>query len=61
MRLFTVRKILIASPAYWPRIRSTTSRAVCGDVRMYLASALASIFILYDAGLAVFSAAALAA
>ena len=43
MRLFTARKMLIASPALWPRIRSTTSRALCGDVRRYRASALASI------------------
>src|SRR5713101_3403131 len=43
MRLLVVRKILIASPALWPRIRSTTSRAFWGDVRMYRASALASM------------------
>src|SRR5450755_4151367 len=43
IRLLVVRKILIASPAFWPRIRSTTSRAFWGDVRKYLASALASI------------------
>src|SRR5579864_497829 len=64
MRLLVVRKILIASPAFWPRIKSTTSRAFWGDVRMYRASALASMTDPYDAagaGLAVFSAAALAA
>jgi hypothetical protein len=36
---------LIAVPAFWPRIKSTTSRAFCGDVRTYLASALAIIFL----------------
>src|SRR5262249_10133868 len=44
MRLLVVRKILMASPAFWPRIRSTTSRTFWGDVRMYLASALACMF-----------------
>ena len=29
-------------PAFWPRMRSTTSRAFCAETRMYLASALAS-------------------
>ncbi len=32
--------------ACWPRIRSTTSRAFCGETRIYLASALASMTIL---------------
>src|SRR5271157_4019113 len=43
MRLFTDRRMVIACPARCPRIRSTTRRAFCGEVRMYLASALASI------------------
>src|SRR5262245_58315487 len=41
MRLFVARRIWIASPAFWPRMRSTTSRAFWGDVRMYRASAFA--------------------
>src|SRR6266852_3752245 len=63
-RLLVVRKMLMASPAFWPRIRSITSRAFCGDVRMYLASALTCMLALYDcsqAGFTVFSAAAFAA
>src|SRR5579871_3839515 len=43
MRLLADRRMVIAAPAFWPRIISTTSRAFCGDVRTYLASALASI------------------
>src|SRR5438445_13500117 len=43
MRLLVVRSVVIACPACWPRIRSTTSRAFCGETRMYLASALASM------------------
>src|SRR5207245_8432464 len=39
-RLFTVRSISRAASALIPRIKSTTSRAFCGDIRMYLASAL---------------------
>src|SRR5271154_1644451 len=66
IRLLVVRKILIASPAFWPRIKSTTSRIFWGDVRIYLASALASMLVPYrfdpyDAGFEVFSGAALAA
>src|SRR5437660_11151102 len=45
-RLLVVRKILIASPAFWPRMRSITSLAFCGEVRMYLASALTCILTL---------------
>src|SRR5581483_3965538 len=41
--LFAARRMLMACPARWPRIRSTTNRAFCGDVLMYLASALASM------------------
>src|SRR6478752_7043296 len=43
MRLLVARRIWIASPAFWPRIRSITSRAFCGEVRRYRASALACI------------------
>src|SRR5258708_9152427 len=43
MRLLVPRRILMAGPARWPRIMSTTSRTFCGDVRTYLASALANI------------------
>src|SRR6266436_3554274 len=45
MRLLVPRRILMAAPARWPRIMSTTSRTFWGDVRTYLASALANIFI----------------
>src|ERR1039457_3829948 len=41
--LFAARRILMALPARSARIRSTTRRAFCGDVRMYRASALHSI------------------
>src|SRR6476646_2761336 len=44
MRLLVVRSVVIACPACCPRIKSTTSRAFCGETRMYLASALASMF-----------------
>src|SRR6266850_917877 len=44
MRLLVVRSVVIACPACCPRMRSTTSRAFCGETRMYLASALASMF-----------------
>src|SRR5579883_3084783 len=43
MRLLVLRSVVIAAPAFFPRIRSTTSRAFCGEIRMYLASALATI------------------
>src|SRR5579864_3849579 len=43
MRLLVVFSVVIACPACWPRIKSTTSRAFCGETRMYLASALASM------------------
>src|SRR5215471_1421570 len=43
MRLLVLRSVVMAAPAFWPRIRSTTSRAFCGEIRMYLASALASM------------------
>src|ERR1700674_3413649 len=46
MRLFVVRSVLSAAPAFWPRIRSTTSRAFCGEIRIYRASALASMVFL---------------
>src|SRR3990167_2618346 len=42
-RFLVKRSRLIAAPASKPRIRSRTGRALRGDVRMYLASALASI------------------
>src|SRR6185437_5772501 len=45
MRLLTVRSVVNAFPACWPRIMSTTRRAFCGETRIYLASALASISI----------------
>src|SRR5205809_999288 len=44
-RLFTVRSISRAESALIPRIKSTTSRAFCGDMRMYLASALMCKFL----------------
>src|ERR1019366_3342553 len=40
IRLLVVRSVVSAAPAFWPRIRSTTRRAFCGDTRMYRASAL---------------------
>src|SRR5580700_4487496 len=40
MRLLTVRSVVRAAPACWPRIISTTRRAFCGETRIYLASAL---------------------
>src|SRR5690242_15132465 len=43
IRLFVVRRVMRAVSAFSPRMRSTTSRAFCGETRMYLASALASI------------------
>src|SRR5260370_17332639 len=43
MRLFTDCSIRIAEPAFCPRIKSTTSRAFCGETRTYLPSALDSI------------------
>src|ERR1022692_1849629 len=43
MRLLTARRMWIASPAFWPRMRSITRRAFCGEVRRYRASALACI------------------
>ena len=46
MRLFVERSVVRAWSALWPRIRSTTSRAFCGDTLIYLASALASMFAL---------------
>src|SRR5438067_7691322 len=41
IRLLVVRSVVSAAPAFCPRIRSTTRRAFCGEIRMYLASALA--------------------
>jgi len=41
MRLLVVRSVVNAAPACWPRIRSTTSRAFCGEIRIYRASAFA--------------------
>src|SRR5579872_5737046 len=43
MRLLVVRNVVRAAPACCPRIRSTTSRAFCAEIRMYRASALASM------------------
>src|SRR5450755_4757384 len=43
MPLFVVFRIVIASPAFRPRIRSTTKRAFCGETRTCLASALTAI------------------
>src|SRR5215472_613105 len=43
MRLLVLRSVVIAAPAFCPRIRSTTSRAFCGETRMYLASAFATM------------------
>src|SRR5271170_966866 len=43
MRLLVWRKMMRASLAERPRIKSTTSRAFCGDDRIYRASALACI------------------
>src|SRR5580658_160930 len=51
MRLLVWRKMMRASLAERPRIKSTTSRAFCGDDRIYRASALACIFIPYDGSL----------
>src|ERR1700677_129016 len=45
MRLLVWRKIMRASLAERPRIRSITSRAFCGDDRMYRASALACMVV----------------
>src|SRR3982751_1432665 len=42
-RLLVARRIVIALPACWPRMRSMTRRAFCADPLTYLASALASI------------------
>src|ERR1035438_6995950 len=39
IRLLVVRSVVSAAPAFWPRIRSTTSRAFCGETRIYRASA----------------------
>src|ERR1041385_3411701 len=39
MRLLVVRSVVRAFSTCWPRIRSTTSRAFCGETRMYRASA----------------------
>src|SRR3954469_20927203 len=47
MRLLVVRSVLNAAPACLPRIRSTTRRAFCGEIRIYLASALACMTSLY--------------
>src|SRR5450759_3812758 len=41
MRLLVVRSVVNAAPACWPRIRSTTSLAFCGETRIYRASAFA--------------------
>src|SRR5580704_5163035 len=43
MRLLVWRKMIRASLAERPRIKSTTNRAFCGDDRIYRASALACI------------------
>src|SRR5215469_6851653 len=43
IRLLVARSVLMAAPAFRPRIRSTTSRAFCGEIRMYRASAFASM------------------
>src|SRR5438045_3325251 len=40
IRLLVVRSVVRAFSTCWPRIRSTTSRAFCGETRIYLASAL---------------------
>src|SRR5271166_4183825 len=45
IRLLVDRRMMRASLADRPRIKSITSRAFCGDERMYLASALASMSI----------------
>src|ERR1051326_1379514 len=42
-RFFVNRKMLMAAPAFLPRMRSITRRAFWGDTRMYLAVARASI------------------
>src|ERR1035438_7791385 len=39
MRLLVVRNTVRAASACRPRMRSTTRRAFCGEIRMYLASA----------------------
>src|SRR5579862_4760546 len=39
IRLFVVRRVVSAAPAFFPRIRSTTRRAFCGETRRYLDSA----------------------
>src|SRR3954453_7781463 len=43
MPLLVVRRVVSACPAFCPRIRSTTRRAFCGEIRIYLASALVDI------------------
>src|SRR5947209_312598 len=43
IRLLVPRRILMAAPARWPRIMSTTSGTLFGDVRADLSSALANI------------------
>src|ERR1022692_659264 len=45
IRLLVVRRVVIAEPAFWPRMRSTTSLAFCAETRIYLASALASMLV----------------
>jgi hypothetical protein len=49
MRLLVWRKMMRASLADRPRIKSTTSRAFWGDDRMYRASALACIVVPFAA------------
>src|SRR5262249_51403409 len=46
MRLLAARSVLRAAPACLPRIKSTTNRAFCAEIRIYLASALACMTIL---------------
>src|ERR1039457_7320534 len=41
IRLLVVRSVVNAAPACWPRIKSTTNRAFCGEIRIYRASAFA--------------------
>src|SRR5271154_4843044 len=48
MRLLVWRKMMRASLAERPRIKSTTSRAFCGDDRIYRASALACMIGSYE-------------
>src|SRR5262245_35081935 len=43
MRLLVDRRMLMAVRACWPRMRSTTSLAFCGETRIYRASARASM------------------